>query len=110
MSRLRITSLTTECHVTAYLLRFVKLLKSKIKSDASIEPTTRAVEMSEAETLWIIESQLMLTRDRNFDNWKKQFGLFLDTTGIWRCGGRLSNADIPFSTKHPILHYTRITT
>ena len=57
--------------VMAYLLRFVKLLKSKIKSDAGIEPTSRVVEMSESETLWIIESQLLLTRDRNFDNWKK---------------------------------------
>ncbi len=30
--------------------------------------------------------------------WKTQ-----DDDGIWRCGGRLKNADILFSTKHPVL-------
>ena len=32
-----------------------------------------------------------------------KFDLFLDDDGIWRCGGRLSNADIPYQTRHPIL-------
>ena len=53
----------------------------------------------EAELLWIIQSQLKLMQDKQFDAWKKQFGLFLDETGIWRCG----NADIPYGTKYPIL-------
>ena len=41
-------------------------------------------------------------KDRNFNCWKKQFYLFLDQDGIWRC---ISNAAIPFSTKHPILFH-----
>lgn len=24
-------------------------------------------------------------------------------TGLWRCGGRLTNAEIPYTTKHPVL-------
>ena len=28
--------------------------------------------------------------------------LFTDDRGIWRCGGRLTNAALPFETKHPI--------
>ena len=38
-----------------------------------------------------------------FKTWQQQLGLFHDESGIWRCGGRLSNADLPFITKHPVL-------
>ena len=34
---------------------------------------------------------------------RKRSNLFLDEEGLWRCGGRLENADVPFHTKHPIL-------
>ena len=47
--------------------------------------TSEADETARAEILWIIESQALLLSDTNFDNWKKQFGLFLDDNGIWRC-------------------------
>jgi len=52
--------------------------------------------------LWIIEFQRQFGQDRHFDEWKKQFGLFNDEKGIWRCGGRLSNIETPYDTKHPI--------
>ena len=32
-----------------------------------------------------------------------QFGLFQDAKGIWRCGGHLQHADLPFATRHPII-------
>ena len=38
-----------------------------------------------------------------FEEWKAQFRLFQDGNGLWRCGGRLQNADIAFATKHPII-------
>lgn len=34
---------------------------------------------------------------------KGQLGLFLDEKGLWRCGGRLQNADMPYQSKYPIL-------
>ena len=37
-----------------------------------------------------------------FKTWQQQFGLFRDESGIWRRGGRLSSADLPFVTKHPV--------
>lgn len=37
-----------------------------------------------------------------FKTWQQQFGLFRDDSGIWRCGGRLSNAHLPFATKQPV--------
>ena len=65
--------------------------------------TLSANEISSAETLWIKEVQKKLTASKNFETWKRQFELFTDAEGLWRCGGRLSNAEIPYSTKHPIL-------
>ena len=64
--------------------------------------TSEANETARAEQLWIIKSQTLLQRDTNFDNWKKQFRLVLNDNGIWRCRGRMANADIPYSTKYPI--------
>lgn len=94
--------------VTAYVLRAVKAFKKLERphttpSTVSKPPVLTAVELAEAERLWIVHSQVLLSQDKNFDLWKRQFGLFLDETGMWRCGGRLTNADLPYSTKHPVL-------
>ena len=94
--------------VTAYVFRAVKAFK-KLERQRTTHSTVRkppvltTMELAEAERLWIIHSQALLTQDKNFDLWKRQFGLFLDETGMWRCGGRLTNADLPYSTKHPVL-------
>ena len=62
-----------------------------------------AVLMEEAEVIWIKEVQRQLLEDRNFKQWRAQLQLFIDGAGIWRCGGRLTNADISYQAKHPIL-------
>ena len=41
--------------------------------------------------------------DSNFEALKRQLGLFVDDNGLWRCGGRLSNAGLTYAAKHPIL-------
>ena len=59
-------------------------------------------------------SQLWRSRpewQKDYDTLKKQLRLFRDEKGLWRCGGRLQNVDLPFAAKHPILlprshHYT----
>ncbi len=45
----------------------------------------------------------MLVGSSSWETLKRQFSLFLDGDGIWRCGGRLSNADIPYEAEHPII-------
>ena len=60
-------------------------------------------DSDEVERLWIVESQSVFTQDKNFDTWKRQFNLFLDAHGIWRCGGRLAKANLSYSSKHPVL-------
>ena len=47
--------------------------------------------MEEAEVIWIKQVQQQLVEDRSFSN---QLQLFVDGAGKWRCGGRLTNADI----------------
>ena len=53
----------------------MKALKSRIQSsvtDVSSTLSLSATEISEAEKLWIIESQILFAKDKNFDTWKKQ--------------------------------------
>jgi len=52
-----------------------------------------AGEVVKAEALWAKELQLQLTKDKVFESWKKRFGIFINPEGLWRCGGRLANAD-----------------
>ena len=96
------SSISHLCQVSANVLRFVKALKSHKQSCVFDIPSTlslSAKEISEAERMWIIESQNKLRGDKNFNIWTR---LFQDESKVWRCGGRLSNANICFTTKHPI--------
>ena len=97
------SSLQRLLRVTAYVLRFIHMLKQLIKKlnlTATLELT--ASELARAENLWAIESQRCFKEDRNFPTWQRQLGLFLED-GVWRCKGRLGNADIPYTAKYPIL-------
>ena len=94
--------------VTAYVFRAVKAFKKLERphtapSTVSKPPVLTAAELAEAERSLIVHSQVLLSQDKNFDLWKRQFSPFLDEMGMWRCGGRLTNADLPYSTKHPVL-------
>ena len=87
--------------VTAYVLRFVKHMKQRserARASGHITPE----ELHQAESYWLKESQSLLSSKPVFKIWQKQFGLFQDELGVWRCRGRLSNADLPFATKHPV--------
>jgi hypothetical protein len=98
------SSLSRLFQVTAHVLKFVRLLKAKnLATKTGQVPPPQPNDLAEAERLWIVESQLELTQEQHFDSWKKQFSLFLDTANVWRCGGRLTNANLPYSIKHPVL-------
>ncbi len=100
----RYGSLPRLLRVTARVLRFIDILKRRIRKDST--PYFKELgseEINAAKTLWIKESQRPLVSDKKFESWKQQFGLFLDDAEVWRCGGRLSNAAVPYTTKHPIL-------
>ena len=44
-----------------------------------------------------------LQRDIKFSLWKRQLDLFLDHSGVWRCGGRMSNSCLSLAAQTPIL-------
>ena len=85
---------------TALVLKFCWIMLNKVRNEGTVEPPDLNVE---AEHRWILECQQMVVADKNFKDWRKQLDLFQDESGVWRCKGRIQNADIPYSTKHPIL-------
>jgi len=86
--------------VTAQVLRAVKKFKGgKLNTCTIVTPE----ELAEAEGLWITSAQQQLVLGRDFKFQQRQFNLFQDEEGVWRCKGRLSNAEVPYAVKHPIL-------
>ena len=83
--------------------KFVLHFKAFVKSDRPhIDWIVTAVDM-ELALDWIIDCQKCLTKEIQFELWKSQLQLFRDQENVWRCGGRLTKGDIPYSMKHPIL-------
>ena len=63
--------------VTADVLKFVRVLKNKVKTaDLEEELLEPHDDLAQAERLWIIESQSSLTQDKLFETWRRQFNLF----------------------------------
>ena len=104
----RFSSLGRLLRVTAYVLKFIAVLKVR----GSVSAGLSSKDVSDAEEFWIKSSQAVLLKDAKFQVWKTQFGLYCDNE-IWRCGGRLRNADLDVCAKHPILlpsshHFTML--
>ena len=102
------SSLTRLLRVTAFVFKFIQVLKSKITKTESIGETNISVEdMENSEFYWVKILQKSLPQTKNFSMWKMQFGLYVDSAGMWRCGGRLNHADLTELARHPILLDTR---
>ena len=80
---------------TAFVLLFFERLKFKFKKASLCYNKLQA----KAEILWIKESQ----KGRVLKEWKVSFMLFSDENKVWRCGGRLGIAELPYNTRYPIL-------
>ena len=71
--------------ITAYVLKFVELLRSKLKkSPRAVSSEVTLKDTEKAHTIWMRCP-------------------CCDKDGVWRCWGRLSHANISVSTRHPIL-------
>ena len=116
------------CRITGFVLKFVELLKScrgartrkrggraetQSLHDHGARSTVNECEalipsrqdaytalLLRAEQLWIIDCQRDLVNQTNFGDLRKQLQLFQDQQGVWRCGGRLKNAELPYDAKH----------
>ena len=86
--------------VTALVLKFAHLLLQKIEQTSEL---INSNTLNDARLYWLMESQRLLPQDRRFLSWKHQFDLYLDSSHLWRCGGRMSNSGLPVSSQNPIL-------
>ena len=93
--------------VTAYVMKFTLFLKAKVKRGNIPTSTVTAADVEQALMYWTRLSQGLLTQDGCFPIWQQQLGLYCDKDGLWRCQGRLDNADLPEDAKHPIILYRK---
>ena len=90
-------TLTKLLQVTSQVLRAIE----KFKKCPSDKLTT--VHLAEAELLWVKDAQCSMTRENKFELHRRQFNLLEDDKGVWRCRSRLSNVEVPYAVKNPIL-------
>ena len=107
----RYSTLSKLLYVTAYVLRFVECIKPTESKPTG--PIT-ANELSRAQTLWIQSCQHS-TYYKEIASLRKgkaptrrlplvrQLQLFLDSSTLLRCGGRIHNAPVNHNTKFPFL-------
>ena len=81
--------------VTELVLWFICCLRKRTNSSTS--------DLEQARLYWIKDCQSHLQDDHRFTLWKRQLDLFVDESGIWRCGGRMSKSCLSSSAKNPIL-------
>ena len=92
--------------VTALVLRFIHCTRNRADNTqpSSVTDTLISVsDLEQARLLWIKDSQSQLHSDKQFPLWKHQLGLFLDESGVWKCGGRMSNSSLSIAAQTPIL-------
>ena len=88
------SSLPKLLRVTAYVMRFVNNVKarmSKRKQTLNVTSALSSQEISTAEQLWLLSIQQSLPNTQNYMQLQFQLGLFVDSAGVIRSRGRLSN-------------------
>ena len=98
--------------VTGCVQKFIERVKAKLK-DRTVDPELSASDTTAAELYWIKVVQKSLMENVKFSIWKRQFGMYLDQSGVWRCRGRMENADLDVQAKCPIMlcpghHFTTL--
>ena len=98
--------------VTGCVQKFIERVKAKLK-DKTVDPELSASDITAAELYWIKVVQKSLMKNDKFSLWKWQFGMYLDESGVWRCRGRMENADLDVQAKCPIMlcsghHFTTL--
>ena len=111
----RYSSIELLIWVVVNVLRFVSELRNTFQSHNTAQDKTTVPAgdyLVRAEMILIKSAQDKFIREKDHEKFKKQFDLFKDKEGIWRCGGRLAKVDIPGPAKHPIFlpHDNHLTT
>ena len=88
--------------VTSLVLKFCKILLSKIRPRSQASNHGHCSKGTTAEELWLLECQKKVIADKKFKLWQKQLDLFVDEN-VWRCRGRIENANVSYTKKYPVL-------
>ena len=74
--------------VTAYVLKFVKLLRSRSKrSQNPVTTNIKLKDVDEAHKFWIQEMQTSMLSEKKIESRNQQLEPYCDKDGVWRCGG-----------------------
>ena len=95
------SSLHRLLRVTALVLKFVCLLHLLKEGRSNVLAPTDCLD--QARLYWLKDAQSQLEQDGKFPLWRHQFDPFVDESQLWRCGGRMTNSDLPSSAQTPIL-------
>ena len=108
----RYSSLRKLLRVTSYVLRFIHNCKSN--KDKRTISTLSVEEIQNASIQWIktVQESAFQEEIKSINSDRKmaivrQLRLFIDKNGILRSGGRINNAHIKETTKHPFLIPTK---
>lgn len=80
--------------IAVLALRFIRKLKSKGREPRLVPADISADDIFKAEELYIKDIQINVTSNVKFENWKGEFGVFSDPSGILRFGGRFGNGEL----------------
>ena len=111
----RFHDLTDLLRVTALVVKIARKWKNRIRNEGTRgeETSLNAADLKEAENLWIKsvqatsfakEIEFLKRKDQKSTppTYVTQFGLYIQE-GIVKCKGRMNNANLPGSTRNPIL-------
>ena len=111
----RYSSLNKLILITAYVLKFVRILKSRLcgnKAEPSVELLSLH-DIDSAKTLLYRQVQSEFANDEKFGSQKESLNVFDDKAGVLSCKGRVENSTLPYSAKFPVLlprkhHFTNL--
>ena len=92
--------------VTALIFKFINTRRRRIHptdltTDVSESLTQNELDL--AKLCWIKDCQSQLQNDKRFESWKRHLDLYLDESGVWRCGGRMSKSSLSLAAQNPVL-------
>ena len=81
---------------------YIKLLY-KDRKNLQVIPNDRDSDFDQGRIIRLCQMQSQLQECSKFSLWKQQFGLFIDESNMWRCGGRMGNSVLSITATHPVL-------
>ncbi|KAL0839938.1 hypothetical protein ABMA28_016553 [Loxostege sticticalis] len=98
----RISSWDKLLRIVVYILRFIKKVSPSSGIVNNLMTAEKAVVRS-VQKVHFAEDIKALNKDKLPSKKLQSLFVFLDEDGLLRIGGRLSNSDLPFEAKHPLL-------